>query len=248
MTQWQVSDSITTGKRIYIFVIIVFMLTLIWFTINYPAKADIAQIYWWLMMSSLIIWAIDLGLKKNGTELIDTGWFESESLIFGKIEGNKMLAFFALSVVVGLAVFSQIIFTGQSFVGTPVMSHQILDLGITGEVMLTTIAAVAEDLLFFGFIPFAIFGILFMLTKNPYIAFVFAIVFNPFIFMFYHFYVYGLENMSASVSVWVFALINTVIVMIMRNLMMTHFFHVFNNLGTVFRKGAQIGMIIFGGG
>ena len=139
--------------------------------------------------------------------------------------------------------------SGYSLVGSPGTVYQVVELGTAGELVLSTAAAIIENGFFFYTIFPTAFGLIWFLTKNPYIAFFIAAFFiAPGIFTAFHWGVYGTVKLAATTSVYIFGVINCVLVFVFRNPIFSDVLHCSNNISVILGQAKKIGFFIVAGG
>lgn len=244
------TDELTRGKALYILGNFLLFAFLTFVTANSPENRDVALFYALLGIGSLSFIFFDFFSKKAELEYIDSVTYEpsdTRPLFFGKI---PFLLIIMLGVVLAFYVAGSVVTTQASFIGSP--SFQALPFGGTLEfqAILAAIAGLAENAFFFALFFPTIYSSTERFLGLPELANLgIALVLISLTFTGYHYLVYGLANVPATVAVFVFASINAGLVYVFRNMFLTDVFHGVNNLLTRYTElGGRIGLAIFGGG
>ena len=245
--QWNFVHELSAKKAMYIIFVMFTVLSLILISLVDPTETAKVQFYWQLSAIALIFFGLDMvWAKQKGGSILATATWESQDL-FGKITPSRERMIIIIGVAIAGLAFFNVIATGFSLVGTPANLLQTVPLGKTGEILITVSAAVSENMLFFYFIMPTVFSIIFYITKNPWVAFILGvIIISPAIFSLYHFGVYGTSVLTATLSTWVFGLVNCVMVFIFRNPVFSDAFHISNNLSASLFGALKIGFAVAG--
>jgi hypothetical protein len=244
--EWVFKNEISLPKMIYILFIIFLLLLLSWFSINQPRLSESSLWYFIFGSFGLLLWLIDFNIKRVGHEYISTSLWEPS--VFGKLKPWHYLAITMGSLFWAAFSFFNTVGSKQSIIGAPKV-FQIIELGVTGDILTTIAFALMENLIFFYFIVPTIFGIVYKPTRNPAIAMITAIFIGGiFVFPVYHFLNYGLTDVSATIGVMAFGMINSMIVLLLRNPIFTDTWHVANNLGILIARTSKVGLSVFGAG
>lgn len=249
MVEWEFSDEIRNKKTIYLILTFLFSgAGLLWFMLH-PLYAAIASLYLWIYVLAVMAFVLNFITKAvDFGEMISVSFWQENSLL-GPIEGKKQVAVIIGSFLFAVFVFFWVLTTKTSIVGAPQHLMQAAELGVVGDVFITTAAAIAENMFFFYTLMPIFFAILFYITKSPILSFVLTIfIIAPSIFTIYHSTVYGTALESQSISVYIFGMVNSFVVFILRQPVFTDFFHVANNLGVIFGKTVRIGFAVATGG
>lgn len=235
------------------FLLMFFMaIILLWFRSNYPTFENIADLYLWFIAFGFIFWTFDavtsIAANKNQinpppyTQIINTAFYEKNTIV-GPIPlsmriGSYIFIFFSC---VFLALF---IGTSKTMM-VDMHTFQIIDLGVTGELIIATIMSFSEDIIFFGVIAPSVAGIGRLLSLgNQIIGAGLSLAVTPIAFTIFHILVYGATNVPASIFVFMFALVCTSWTLIMRNIIFCNFLHATNNL--TLRVAGAIGVAVGG--
>lgn len=249
---WEFQNQLS-GLKIGYLVFMVFMIFFLnWASINSAVQYQVRATGFMIIgIIGLIVWLFDKITEKEGEEseaLIETCIWEKESL-FGKLEGIKFFVYIMFCIGFAIFIFFNTFITGYSVIGAPAQLFQAIDIGVGGDIAISIAGAMIENLLFFYIIMPTIFGILWFVTKNKYFAFMASVfILTPLIFMGWHFGVYGIENVSAMISVYLFGSICSFFTFIFRTPIFADLFHISNNLGVLFAKTTRVAFVILGGG
>jgi hypothetical protein len=243
---WVFNNEISLPKMIYILWIIFLLLLLSWFSINQPRLAEDSIWYFIFGAFGLIVWLIDFNIKQVGNELISTSLWETS--VFGKLKPMHYLLLTTGSLFWAAFSFFNTATSKQSIIGAPKV-FQIIELGVTGDVLTSLSFAVMENLIFFYFIVPTIFGISYKASRSPLISMITAVFIGGiFVFPIYHLLTYGLTDISATIGVMSFGFMNSLIVLLIRNPIFTDTWHIANNLGILVAKTTKVGLSVFGSG
>lgn len=222
----------------YLFLIFVISFILLWFRTNYPPYRELADLYLWFAAIGMIWWTTDfvvsLAASKNQTnpppytQIINTAFYEKNTM-FGPIPFSWRIGTYIFTAFVCVMLAFWIGAAETTIIGVP--SFQIIDLGVTGIVIVTISMAIMEDIVFFGLLAPTVSGMGRVLSMgNQLIGAVLSLAVTPVAFMLYHFLVYGATDIPSSMFTWAFALVCTSWVLIMRNLIFVNALHITNNI------------------
>ena len=196
---------------------------------NQPEYQAKAMKYLIFSLITLIVWTLDFTISKDKAQqgIINVVTIEKETIL-GKLPMSLNLLSKGFILIFAIAVFFFISSTQQSIVSSP--EFQVIELGNTGIGILTLALVNSENLFFFGFLAPTLFGLFyFIFRKQPIIALFLAVILSASIFMSYHVLAYGFNDMISMMIVFGFGFINTVWVLIMRNLLFCDAVHFSNN-------------------
>jgi hypothetical protein len=119
----------------------------------------------------------------------------------------------------------------MSIVSAPTFAA--VDIGASGSAILSGLAGIIEDMMFWGFIGPTLFGIALALSGKKIIGLAAAWGVTPFIFMIYHIGRYG-ASPTALDSVLFFGFVAMTLVILLGSLMPTNAIHFANNAGLTY--------------
>jgi len=220
------TDKWNMGKVGELLWLILSLFILVFFSTNVPELMAKAQIFWWLLISGLVLLGVSFVVPKVSDFHFNLPLWEESPIIPAKYDKLVLIAF----IIIGLLTF---FFIGQTGYAISAPEFQILELGAWGNALLSFFSATSEDIIFFSVVPALIFGVSYYFTKNLAFSFFLIILLTPFIFLTYHTYRYGFEDIVASVAVYVFGLELAVAMVVLRKLFYCHMRHGFNNFSII---------------
>jgi len=201
------------------------IIALSWFSINYPPLFDKARVFWLLGISAMLGVILAQLIPKKSDTGFDVPLDEDPKFLSRKWVGWISLAaalgtFFMMSSSLKYAIQAK--------------AYQLVELGFWGDVLVSIPAAIIEDIFFFSVISGLVFWIFHKATKeNEVVSMGATAVIVPLTFVAYHTLVYGFTNFVASVMVFVFGLEMMLAVLFLGSLNYTHARHVTNNMGLI---------------
>lgn len=249
---WGFKNELSSFKIGYLALVIAMIFFLNWASINatvtYQARATGFMI---LGIIGLIIWVVDKVIENGGGEaegIIETSTWETEAS-FGKFGGWKFGAYVLVCLGIGIFIYFNTIVTGYSVIGAPAMMLQAIDIGAGGNIAIAVAGALVENMLFFYIIMPTLFGILFYTTRNGIFSMIASVfLLTPFLFSMWHLGAYGLENISATISVYIFAVTCGFMTFVFRTPVFADIFHIANNLGVMAVKTTRVAFVLLTGG
>jgi hypothetical protein len=219
-------------KRIILEVMITIGLlaTLAWLTIN-TILFQVANIFWVFGLMALVAIISSFVIKGMGkSDLFDIPIAEEPMIPLFK---NKK---FLYSVFIIMFIVTFFVLSSSKYqIAAP--RFQVIDIGVTGDAVLSISAAWMEDLFFFAVVPGLIFSFVYYFTKNFWAGIILLVGISPFIFMVYHLAVYGVTDQAALVFVLFFGFEMTIMMVLLRDIAYVHARHIGNNLGLlIFRQ------------
>lgn len=238
MNFYAFANRLSIGKMLYMLMIFVMTIIMLWFRMNYPPYQQLADMYLILFLIGIVAWTFDyvtsIGANKNQknpppyTQIVNT-CFYNDNTIIGPVPVVFKIGTFIFSIVFCMIVAIQIGAMNQSIIQVP--AFQIVDLGVVGKTIVTIAMTIGEDIVFFGFIAPTISGLGRLISGGiQLVGTVSSLAITPVIFMLFHFLVYGATDMTGSAFTFVFALICTSWVLVIRNLILPNFLHITNNV------------------
>ena len=229
MLNWKFDNKLSTVKIFYILFVFFNIIIISWFMFNQPQHQEKAMKYLIFSLITVVAWTMDFVISKDKAHqsIINVVTIEKETIL-GKLPTSLNTLSKIFIIIFSVAVFFFISSTQQSIVSSP--GFQIVELGSAGTGLLTLAIINSENLFFFGFIAPTLFGLLyFIFRKVPFIAFSGSLLFTSLIFMSYHILAYGFNDMISMLIVFGFGFMNTLWVLIMRNLLFCDAIHFSNN-------------------
>ena len=225
---------------------------MLWFLSNYPPYKDLAIMYVIFAITGILYWTLDyvisLSARKDQinpppyTQIINTAFYEKNTII-GPIPTPVRIGSYIITIFMCIMLAFWIGASETTIVGVP--DFQIIDLGISGVIIVTIFMAIIEDVVFFGLLAPTISGIGRVISfGNQIVGAILALIITPLTFMLYHFLTYGASNLQGSFFVYAFALVATSYVIIFRNLIAVNCLHVTNNI--TLKIAGAIGVAIGG--
>ncbi|MEM5866325.1 MAG: hypothetical protein QXG39_00195 [Candidatus Aenigmatarchaeota archaeon] len=189
-----------------------------WVGANIPDFWQVAQYYWVLAISAIVLLPIVNMLIPEKLE--KPLWKPKFIFVF--------LMGLAISVLVAI-LYSQ---TGYQAVSAP--TFQIIPITGVEKALISGLAGIVENSFFFFVLPFFFCGIVLLLGRVLKIdlTFTFPVVFilsSIFGFSVWHTYRYGATNIPAMMSVVFFGVVNSIIVYVTKQLIVAHLWHFTNN-------------------
>lgn len=218
--------------------ILITTLILLWFRMNYKPYMALADMYLILALIGIVYFTLDfvvsLAASKNQmnpppyTQIINTVTVEKNTII-GPIPFTVRVGSYAAIAFMCLMLVFWIGASETTIIGVP--SFQIIDLGISGVIVVTIAMAIMEDFIFFGLVAPTISGLgRVMSMGNQLVGTGLSIIVTPLIFVLYHFLVYGASDLQASFFVGGFALVVTTYILTFRDILGVHALHITNNV------------------
>ena len=248
----QENDRVGLGKAIglVIYIFLIFFLTFLVANADASVKAT-ADFYFKLGMFGILLVIADIAIKRiairgrTDVDVPDTITHEFKSPIFGSFPRWVKILVIGGSLIAGglyaMSVSNQNI---VALISSP--SFQAVQLGQTGEAILSGIAGIQEDLFFWGGMAGVLFSIFILIFKSKWIPLAIIFFLVPTIFMFYHIGRYG-ENATALNSVLFFGFIAMGVTLITGSLITAHAIHFANNAAITFfsQTGTDISLILW---
>jgi len=231
------TDELTSGKIAYILIFCLLMFISLFYAFNIPEYQQMAALYLEGGLLALVVWLISKVVIQKHDEKFPNPIIDEEKTLFGKLSGKQKMVIISFAFLVGLYIFFSISAkTTTQILAAP--TFQLIEITPPISAIANVFAACVEDLLFFGFVTALVFGLSKKVVRFWWIAFIITLFLTPTIFMLYHMAHYGFTQVTASQSVWLFGLMMTSWVLILRNLWLPFFAHAGNNIAiTLF--GAQ---------
>ena len=223
------SDTWTIPKVFELLLLILALFALVFFSTNIPELMSKAQLFWWLLISGFILIGFGFLIPKVGDFEFNVPLWEESPVIPEKYDKFLLVGF----LLIGLAT---LFFIGRTGYAISAPEFQILELGYWGNGILSFFAAFAEDIIFFGCVPALIFGVVYYVTKNFPLSVFLVVVVTPLVFVIYHTYHYGFEDIVSTSAVYIFGLELSVAMVVLRKLFYAHMRHGFNNMSIVIFK------------
>lgn len=220
-------ESVRLPKILYILFYIGSLLTLIFYTANVPEATRVAQFYWILYITGLVIVLADVIIKNvsANVDLPDTRLWERP--VFGDWTPILKKAFVVSVIILGLFVFFSIGSKNMaSIVSAP--KYQAVELNRGTSTLLSMASAPAEDLIFFVILMPTFISIFDALFKKKGLSVVLSILLVPAIFAGYHYLRYS-DSQIAMWSVYKMGLLGTTTTYIFGNPMVVDAVHMANN-------------------
>ena len=215
------SNEITIHKAREFIILLVALGLLTWYSVNLPDFFDIAKTWLLLGVFAAIAVAFSFIIKRIGN-------FDYNVPIAGRgilpIPKKYILVFAIVLLLVSFFV------VGKSQYAILAPKFELVECGTFCNAFVSIPAAIIEDFIFFSVIYGAIFSLVLLFTRNLWLALILATLLNPFIFLFYHTLKYGASDVVNSVNVFIFGLEQTLIVLLLRDLILVHARHVGNNV------------------
>jgi hypothetical protein len=198
-------------------VLVVAFLAFSWIGQTTIYKKQMISFYAWLGLISLAFILFDLATLHHFEEI--------DSVTIEKTPINPkyiILIGFAFALVLGIRIYT----TNSAWVGYP--KFQFFDNKYANS-LLSGVAGVVENWFFFAFLTPTLFAIfLKYIIKNPILTSIITIFLIAFIFMVYHIFIYA-TNQLALLSVFLFGLINTILIISLKSVIVSDFLHFANN-------------------
>jgi hypothetical protein len=199
-------------------ILIVAFLAFSWLGQTTPTKKEMVSFYAWLSLVSLAFILFDIATTKSFEE-IDSVTIEKTPINIKYI----LIGGIILSIVLGVRIYT----TNSAWVGYP--KFQFFDSKYANAI-LSGIAGIVENWFFFAFLTPTIFAILEKhLFKNYILTAIIVVLLSSFIFMIYHIFVYA-TNEFALVSVFLFGLVNSILVITLKTIIVSDCLHFANNV------------------
>jgi len=241
-------DKRSVAKGLYLSLVFSLIMFLIWVTANIPQESARALVYGFISLTAVVFIIIDwMFLKK---EFIDSVTYENREYRPPPFNKMPFWMLVLLGIFLTFYIFFNVSSTQFSYVSAPTFqSTQFLVENPLFRSLLSGIAGLSENMLFFAVLLPTLYVTFKSRLKVPFIIPLFlAMILTSTVFMFFHFFVYGLSELTAFLSTFIFAFINCVFVFVFRNLFLTDVFHFFNNFfATWFSVGGRVALIIMGG-
>jgi hypothetical protein len=198
-------------------VLVVAFLAFSWLGQTTPARKEMVSFYAWLGLISLAFILFDIATLHHFEE-IDSVTIEKTPINVKYILIGGIL----LSIVLGFRIYT----TNSAWVGYP--KFQFFD-SKYANALLSGVAGIVENWFFFSFLTATIYAILYKLTKNPILSAIITLLLISIIFMVYHIFVYA-TNELALVSVFLFGLINSILIITTKSVIISDCLHFTNNV------------------
>jgi hypothetical protein len=199
-------------------VFVVAFLAFSWLGQTTPARKEMVSFYAWLGLISLAFILFDIATLHHFEE-IDSVTIEKTPIHIKYILIGGIL----LSIVLGFRIYT----TNSAWVGYP--KFQFFD-SKYANALLSGVAGIIENWFFFAFLAPTLFAILEIhLTKNYVLTAIIVVLLSSFIFMVYHIFVYA-TNEPALVSVFLFGLINSILIVTTKSIIISDCLHFTNNV------------------
>lgn len=247
------SDNLNKAKVVAILVFLLLLSFLVFLTANATQDVrNVANFYESLSIVGLIALLVDFGIKKTGfkvrrggkdIDFPDTIIYEKSSPYFRELPHTiKVLIVVITFFIGGWLIVNITNAPAAQIVDAP--TFQLLDVGVQGNAFLSGIAGIAENWFFFGFLMPTLFAVLFIITRSFWAATAAIIIVMPFIFVGYHFAVYG-ESTVALQAVYFMGLLWTGTTLALGNLLFADVTHFSNNFAITFARAGATSPGIF---
>lgn len=192
------------------------------------------KLFWGMGIFSLVWILADLAIhEKLPEEYIDSVVYERRNDFFGwfdKMPSFGKLMAYIIIIIWGLFMFAiakqgnQVLTTVPEFTSTR--------FGPGFDAIISGFAGLQENYFFFSFIAPIGFVLFYnMFGKKFFIGCAGFLLFAVLIMTVFHYWRYGLANLSATISVIEFSFFNGLWCLIARNILLSHSWHFFNNVG-----------------
>ena len=151
---------------------------------------------------------------------------------------------FLFTIVLCFAIFFNLTSNGMSIIGVPTFSVMSVSKGVLYNSLTTAFVAIPETLLFFGLIFPTIYALIYKTIKEPMTTLLLAIILASSVFSIFHWSVYGVANLSATISTFIFGIFNCLWIYSFRSSYSLIMIHAVNNFVAVFFSMAVIGLLI----
>lgn len=211
---------------------------LLWFRSNYPPYQQLADMYLIFFLIAIVAWNTDyitsIAARKKQTDpppytqVINTAFY-NENTIIGPIPFFARVASYVFTFAFCVILAMQIGMMNQSIIQIP--PFQIVELGAAGKIVVTLAMTLGEDILFFGFLAPTISGVGRLISGGfQLVGTGISLALTPFIFMMFHFLVYGFQDATGSAFTFIFGAVCVLWTLTMRNIIFPNAIHATNNV------------------
>jgi len=218
---------VTPTSIIEVFLLIFTIIVFSFVSTNIPELFEVGTKYFIWSIMSLAFLPTFIVLKP----LILRFWSSSESRI--KFFDFKIFNLeFKFWVIIINSLLTFFLFASTTF-SIKAPRFQVIKLTPVGEAFFSAWAGISENFWFFMILPSIIFSVSLYFIRSSDLSLLISIISTPIIFLIYHTYVYGFDNLVASTFVYLFGLEQMIWMYLVGEALYIHARHGLNNFARV---------------